>query len=499
MLDEAKKREKVANAFLAATMAASAAQSPKDFLRTGHIEAPGTALMQMWAKKRGEAERNLDSGRVSHPARNKKKDNVKEAKMDSILPMLLLMMMKKAKEKKKRSFLAHEETKMKKYQDFILECYYLQEDAGDAFVNMSDADFERYKKAQPSTAAFAEKKRKEAQARSQKETGQKTSTDPNRYQRARQKVKDIYNRAKTAKDNASQTYQNVKDTVKNKAKQAASKAYNTSPKDAVNAAKQATANAKNAAKQAVSDASTKVKYGRTVRPDTTGASALAKRSSALSNVSKASKVLRVAGRVAGPAAAALDVASEKSKGSGWARSLAKGAVTAAGGALGGAAGSAAGPVGTVVGGAAGATAASKAFDVAAGKNAVERAADRQKNRQRQAGGALVGTGGKTTFDTKKNTMTTGNKTVNLAKTSAVKDPKTGKQETGYLAYKGGKAVYKRADKPGTGSSNAFERIGRTINPNAYKANDAKLAAQKLNKAKQNDASRNQSLGIKPKK
>jgi len=395
---------------------------------------------------------------------------------------------------------------MKTYHQFISECYYIQEDAGDAFANMSDADFERYKKSQPSTAAFAEKKRKEAQARRQKtQTGpskqapQNTNTGPNRYQRARQKVKDIYNRAKAAKASASQTYQNVKDTVKNKAQQAASKAYNTSPKDAVNAAKKATANAKNAAKTAVSDATTKMKYGRKIRPDTTGASALAKRSSALANVSKGAKALRVAGRVAGPAAAALDVASERSKGSGWARSLAKGAVTALGGAAGGAAGSVAGPVGTVAGGAAGATAASKAFDVAAGKNAKERAADRLKNRQRQAGGALVGTGGKTTFDTKKNTMTTGNKTVNLAKTSAVKDPKTGKQETGYLAYKGGKAVYKRADKPGTGSSNAFERIGRAINPNAYKANDAKLAAQKLNKAKQNDAARDKALGIKPKK
>jgi hypothetical protein len=76
MLDEAKKREKIANAFLAATMAASAAQSPKDFVRTGNIEAPGTALMQMWAKKRGEAERNLDHGRVV--ARNVKKKTFKE-------------------------------------------------------------------------------------------------------------------------------------------------------------------------------------------------------------------------------------------------------------------------------------------------------------------------------------------------------------------------------------------------------------------------------------
>jgi hypothetical protein len=66
MISEASRREKIANAVLGATFALSAAQSPKDFVRTGHIESPGTALMQTWGRKRGEAERNLDSGRVSH-------------------------------------------------------------------------------------------------------------------------------------------------------------------------------------------------------------------------------------------------------------------------------------------------------------------------------------------------------------------------------------------------------------------------------------------------
>ena len=73
MISEASKREKIANTVLGATFALSAAQSPKDFVRTGNIESPGTALMQTWGRKRGEAERNLDSGRVSHPARNRKK------------------------------------------------------------------------------------------------------------------------------------------------------------------------------------------------------------------------------------------------------------------------------------------------------------------------------------------------------------------------------------------------------------------------------------------
>jgi len=296
---------------------------------------------------------------------------------------------------------------------------------------------------------------------------------------------------KNAASSAKQGMKNAAASAKQTAKDVASKAYNASPKDYVNKAK-----------SVASDVKTKIKYGRSIKPNTS-TSALATRSSELARAanttSKFSKGLKLAGRAVAPVAFAADVASERSKGSGWLRSLAKGAVSAAGGAAGAAGGSVAGPVGTVAGGVGGAAAASKAFDVVAGKNAVERAADRVKNRQRQAGGALVGTGGKTTFDTKKNTMTTGGKTVNLAKTSVVKDPKSGKTETGFLAYKGGKAVYKRADKPGTGSSNPFERIGRAINPNAYKANDAKLAAQKLNQAKSNDAARDKALGIKPKK
>jgi len=79
MISEASKREKIANTVLGLAFAAGAAQSPKDFVRTGNIESPGTALMQTWGRKRGEAERNLDSGRVSHPARNKKmKKTLKE-------------------------------------------------------------------------------------------------------------------------------------------------------------------------------------------------------------------------------------------------------------------------------------------------------------------------------------------------------------------------------------------------------------------------------------
>lgn len=207
----------------------------------------------------------------------------------------------------------------------------------------------------------------------------------------------------------------------------------------------------------------------------------------------------------------LGTADEKMKGSGWARSLAKGATVAAGSVLGGLAGGAAGTAvapgaGTAIGGyagqAAGGELASRAFDTAAGANAVERKGIATANRQGQSGGAIKGIGGKTTFDTKQNTITTGTgpqrKTAQLGKTSVVTDPKTGKQEVGNLAYKNGQAVYKRSDTNSLAqtSSNPLERIGRSLFAGAYKANDAKLAAAKLNQARQSDAARNKQLGVK---
>lgn len=210
---------------------------------------------------------------------------------------------------------------------------------------------------------------------------------------------------------------------------------------------------------------------------------------------------RIGGKLLGPAAAALDVADEKAKGSGWARSLAKGAAVAAGGALGGAAGSVAGPIGSIGGATAGSMAASKAFDVAAGANAKERKAMATANRQRQAGTAIKGIGGPTSFDTKKNTITTGSgsqrKTVGLAKTGVVQ--RGGQSTAGHLAYKGGKAVYKAgpsAQSLAKTSSNPLERIGRSLFAGAYKQHDAAKAKQALAKARQSDAARNKALGVK---
>jgi hypothetical protein len=215
----------------------------------------------------------------------------------------------------------------------------------------------------------------------------------------------------------------------------------------------------------------------------------------------------ILGKIAGPASAALDTAlstaDERSKGSGWARSLAKGATVAAGGLLGGTAGAiggggvlsaATGTAGALAGGAA----AEKAFDVAAGANAKQRKQIATANRKSQSGGAIKGIGGPTSFDTKKNTITSGGKTAQLGKTSVVTNPKTGKQEVGNLAYKDGKAVYKRSDTKSLAqtSSNPLERIGRTMFAGAYKKSDAANAAAKLNQARQSDSARNKALGVK---
>ena len=71
MLFEGRKRDAAANALLAISFAANAAQSPKDFVKSGYAAAPGVQLMDRMMQKRKEANRNLDSSRVSHPARNK--------------------------------------------------------------------------------------------------------------------------------------------------------------------------------------------------------------------------------------------------------------------------------------------------------------------------------------------------------------------------------------------------------------------------------------------
>ena len=67
------------------------------------------------------------------------------------------------------------------------------------------------------------------------------------------------------------------------------------------------------------------------------------------------------------------------------------------------------------------------------------------------------------------------------KTSIITDDK-GRPSLGYKAMRGGKLVYLRGPQPGTGTKNPLEMLGRSINPGAYKQNDAKLARQRHKEA-----------------
>jgi hypothetical protein len=225
------------------------------------------------------------------------------------------------------------------------------------------------------------------------------------------------------------------------------------------------------------------------------------------------------GRAAYGLEAGLEAMDQKARGRKTGSALAMGATKAAGGwagmkagvAAGGKLGSVLGPkgaaVGALIGGGAGYLAGSdiarKASETIAGATGKEKAAMATANRQRQAGTAVKGIGGKTTFDTKKNTMTTGvgsqRKTVGLAKTGVVQ--RGGQSTAGYLAYKGGKAVYKAgpsAQSLAKTSSNPLERVGRSLFAGAYKKSDAAAASKKLSQARQSDAKRQKALGVKMK-
>lgn len=236
---------------------------------------------------------------------------------------------------------------------------------------------------------------------------------------------------------------------------------------------------------------------------------------------------KIGGKLIAPAAAALDAADEYSTQRGRGRqkgsAAAMGATKAAGGwggasagaKTGAALGAALGPKGALIGGLAGGIAgyyggsevAGRASETIAGATAKEKSAMATANRQKQAGSALKGIGGQTSFSQKKPGgpafMSTGvgkqRKTVELAKTGVVQ--RGAKSTAGHLAFKGGQAVYKAgpsAQSLARTSSNPLERVGRSLFAGAYKKHDAAKAQQALAKARQSDVARNKKLGVKMK-
>lgn len=121
------------------------------------------------------------------------------------------------------------------------------------------------------------------------------------------------------------------------------------------------------------------------------------------------------------------------------------------------------------------------------------------------GSGLSGIGGQTTTsrDTKGNTfMSTGagsqRKTVQLAKTQLVRDPRTGKQVVGDLAFKGGKATYLARPSIQSRDTSLSARLGRALNIGRYsKAAEAQAAKQEYRTALKNTQTYQKKLGITP--
>jgi len=93
------------------------------------------------------------------------------------------------------------------------------------------------------------------------------------------------------------------------------------------------------------------------------------------------------------------------------------------------------------------------------------------------GSALTGLGGPAKVDTKAGTLTTKGKTVKLASTQLVRDPKTGQQRVGDLAYKGGKAVYLARPSIASRDTSLAGGIGRALNLGRFSKEAEQKAAK----------------------
>jgi hypothetical protein len=225
------------------------------------------------------------------------------------------------------------------------------------------------------------------------------------------------------------------------------------------------------------------------------------------------------------ASGALEFASRKSEGQSTTRA-AGGAVASSMGWMKGAqlgarvpGGPWAKAAGALVGGIAGETAASKAYDAISPKGPSEK--DVQKATQQygmrkarsqmssanvygaKKGSAITGLGGQTKVDKKSGTITTQGKTAKLGSTQLVRDPKSGKQVVGDLAYKGGKPVYIARPSTASRESNAspgsaWRNLQRSLNIGGQRERDVAAAKQEYRTALKNTQTYQKQLGISAK-
>jgi hypothetical protein len=178
-----------------------------------------------------------------------------------------------------------------------------------------------------------------------------------------------------------------------------------------------------------------------------------------------------------------------------------------------------GVLGGITGSIAGSSGASALSDKLTGVNKAPTEKDYEKARQRYGmtqsrkvasqaktygatkGSALTGIGGPAKVDTKAGTLTSKGKTVKLASTQLVRDPKTGQQRVGDLAYKGGQAVYLARPSVAsrdTGLGGAIRNISRATGIGGQKERDAAAAKKEYKTALKNTQTYTKGLGISTK-
>jgi hypothetical protein len=121
------------------------------------------------------------------------------------------------------------------------------------------------------------------------------------------------------------------------------------------------------------------------------------------------------------------------------------------------------------------------------------------------GSALTGIGGPTSVSQNKDGtgfMSTGvgsqRRTVQLAKTQLVRDPKTGQQRVGDLAYKDGKPVYLARPSAASSDTNLLSRLSRATGIGGQRERDAAAAKKDYKTALGNTQTYQKKLGITPK-
>lgn len=116
------------------------------------------------------------------------------------------------------------------------------------------------------------------------------------------------------------------------------------------------------------------------------------------------------------------------------------------------------------------------------------------------GTAIAGTGGPTTINRQKGTITSGGRTTKLSSTQLVRDPKTGKQVVGDLAYRGGKPVYLARPSVSSRESTLSAQISRALNIGRFsKEAESQAAKREYRTALRNTQQYQKNLGITPQK